>query len=52
MSDTAERLRTRAKALGVTVPPHAEARLVIYFDLLFRWNAKINLTASIDSLSS
>lgn len=29
----------------MTVPPHVEARLVTYFDLLFRWNAKINLTA-------
>ena len=45
MPETAERLRTRAKALGVTVPPDAEARLVTYFDLLFRWNAKINLTS-------
>jgi 16S rRNA (guanine527-N7)-methyltransferase len=29
----------------MTVPPHAEARLVTYFDLLFRWNQKINLTS-------
>lgn len=29
----------------MTVPPHAAVRLVAYFDLLFRWNAKINLTA-------
>lgn len=45
MSDTASRLRDRARAFGITVPPHAAARLVTYFDLLFHWNAKINLTA-------
>jgi 16S rRNA (guanine527-N7)-methyltransferase len=49
MSDTAERLRTRAKAFGVAIPPHAEARLVAYFDLLAKWNAKINLTALTDT---
>src|SRR5258708_39763121 len=45
LPDTASRLRQRAKALGVSVPPRAGERLVIYFDLLFRWNAKMNLTA-------
>jgi 16S rRNA (guanine527-N7)-methyltransferase len=45
MSETARRLHDRAKAFGMTVPPHAEARLVTYFDLLFRWNQKINLTS-------
>jgi 16S rRNA (guanine527-N7)-methyltransferase len=45
VSDTATRLRDRARAFGLTVPAHAEAHLVTYFDLLFRWNAKINLTA-------
>jgi 16S rRNA (guanine527-N7)-methyltransferase len=48
LSETAERLRNRASAVGLTVPPHAEASLVTYFDLLFRWNAKINLTALTD----
>jgi 16S rRNA (guanine527-N7)-methyltransferase len=43
--DTASRLRQRAKTLGVSVPPHAVEPLVTYFDLLFRWNAKMNLTA-------
>jgi 16S rRNA (guanine527-N7)-methyltransferase len=45
MSDTSGRLRDRAAQFGVRIPPDAESKLVIYFDLLFRWNAKINLTA-------
>src|SRR5215212_5438498 len=49
MPDTAERLRARARALGMAVPPQIESRLVIYFDLLGRWNAKINLTALTDT---
>lgn len=48
MSETAERLRNRAKTFGVAIPPHAEARLVAYFDLLAKWNSKINLTALSD----
>src|SRR5205809_2764841 len=49
MSETAERLRNRAKVFGVTIPPYAVARLVAYFDLLAKWNAKINLTALADT---
>ena len=49
MSESAGRLRNRAKTHGIAVPPHAEARLVAYFDLLVRWNAKINLTALTDT---
>jgi 16S rRNA (guanine527-N7)-methyltransferase len=48
MSDTAGRLRRRAQSFGILVPPDVEARLITYFDLLFRWNAKINLTALTD----
>jgi 16S rRNA (guanine527-N7)-methyltransferase len=48
MSDTVSRLRARAQTFGIIVPPHAEAPLAAYFDLLFRWNAKINLTALTD----
>lgn len=33
----------------MTVPIHLEPGLVSYFDLLFRWNAKINLTALTDT---
>ena len=49
MSETAERVRTRAKAVGVAIPAHIEGRLIAYFDLLTRWNAKINLTALTDT---
>lgn len=49
MSDTAVRLRDRAARLGIIVPSHAEEPLVTYFDLLFHWNAKINLTALTDT---
>lgn len=48
MTDTAARLRERAKLLGIVVPADLEKRLTAYFDLLFRWNAKINLTALTD----
>ena len=49
MSETLDRLRSRAKSHGLAVPPPIEARLVAYFDLLARWNAKINLTALSDA---
>lgn len=49
MPETAFRLRDRAKAHGITVPGPIEARLIAYFDLLGRWNAKINLTALTDT---
>jgi 16S rRNA (guanine527-N7)-methyltransferase len=49
MPETAERLRDRALAHGISVPLPIEARLVAYFDLLTRWNTKINLTALTDA---
>lgn len=49
MNETAERLRARAGTHGIAVPPQVESRLVAYFDLLGRWNAKINLTALTDT---
>jgi 16S rRNA (guanine527-N7)-methyltransferase len=49
MPETAARLRDRARAHGIAVPAPIEARLVAYFDLLSRWNAKINLTALTDT---
>lgn len=49
MSETADRLRSRAKAHGIAVPSTVEAKLIDYFDLLAKWNAKINLTALTDS---
>lgn len=49
MPETVDRLRDRARAHGISVPTSIEARLVAYFDLLTRWNAKINLTALTDT---
>lgn len=49
VSETSERLRSRARSHGISVPSSAEARLVAYFDLLAKWNAKINLTALTDT---
>lgn len=40
-----ERLRKRAVKAGVTVHAELADKLQQYFDLLARWNAKINLTA-------
>ena len=48
MPETGGRLRARAAAAGLAVPAAIESRLIAYFDLLFRWNAKINLTALTD----
>jgi 16S rRNA (guanine527-N7)-methyltransferase len=39
------RLRRRALRAGVTPSPEVAARLETYYELLSRWNAKINLTA-------
>jgi 16S rRNA (guanine527-N7)-methyltransferase len=40
-----ERLSARAGNAGVSITAGAHAKLEIYFQLLTRWNAKINLTA-------
>jgi 16S rRNA (guanine527-N7)-methyltransferase len=48
MPDTAKRLRHRAETHGIAIPSQSEGRLVAYFDLLFRWNRKINLTSLTD----
>lgn len=40
-----DRLRRRARKAGVDVPPELAERLERYYDLLAKWNAKINLTA-------
>jgi 16S rRNA (guanine527-N7)-methyltransferase len=40
-----ERLRRRARRAGVTLPVDTAKQLRAYFDLLVRWNQKINLTA-------
>jgi 16S rRNA (guanine527-N7)-methyltransferase len=40
-----ERLRRRAKAAGATLDAALVEKLEIYYQLLTKWNAKINLTA-------
>lgn len=40
-----ERLRRRAKSAGVTVEAILVEKLEVYYQLLTKWNAKINLTA-------
>lgn len=49
MSETISRLRARSEAVGVAVPEALEERLAAYFDLLFHWNTKINLTSLTDT---
>ena len=41
----AQRLTRRAKRAGVILAPPTLDKLRVYFELLFRWNAKINLTS-------
>lgn len=48
MSDSAVRLRARAAQKGLELSDHLSAGLVAYFDLLRRWNRKINLTSISD----
>jgi 16S rRNA (guanine527-N7)-methyltransferase len=45
MSDAAATLRARAAQERLHVPDDLAARLIAYFDLLQRWNRKINLTS-------
>ena len=40
-----DRLKRRAKAAGITVEPPLVESLEAYYQLLTKWNAKINLTA-------
>ena len=40
-----DRLKRRAKAAGLTLSPDLVEKLEIYYQLLAKWNAKINLTA-------
>lgn len=40
-----DRLKRRAKAAGLTLEPSLVEKLEIYYQLLTKWNAKINLTA-------
>jgi 16S rRNA (guanine527-N7)-methyltransferase len=49
MSDAAARLRARAAQECLHVPDDLAGRLIAYFDLLQRWNRKINLTSLLDA---
>jgi 16S rRNA (guanine527-N7)-methyltransferase len=45
VADTARRLAERSDRAGIALPSPLAARLVVYYDLLERWNRKINLTS-------
>ncbi|MGE5814622.1 MAG: 16S rRNA (guanine(527)-N(7))-methyltransferase RsmG [Acidobacteriota bacterium] len=40
-----QRLSRRAKRVGLVLPSNLAEKLRLYFELLFRWNEKINLTS-------
>lgn len=48
MSDLAARFRVRAAQEGLEVSDQQARRLFAYFELLQRWNQKINLTALVE----
>jgi 16S rRNA (guanine527-N7)-methyltransferase len=45
VADTARRLAERSDHAGIPLTSPLAARLVAYYDLLVRWNRKINLTS-------
>jgi 16S rRNA (guanine527-N7)-methyltransferase len=47
--DAAGRIRRRARRAGLTVPSQLIEGLACYYELLARWNVKINLTSLVDS---
>jgi 16S rRNA (guanine527-N7)-methyltransferase len=49
MPDVGARLRDRAAQEGLALSDELSARLLAYFELLQRWNRKINLTSLLDS---
>ncbi len=44
-ADTAGRIEARLGTLGVAAPEGFVPRAAVYYDLLFRWNRTVNLTA-------
>ena len=48
-TESEARLLARARSLDLEIPPPLASALAAYYDLLFRWNRKINLTALADS---
>lgn len=49
MADTARQLAERSERAGISLTSPLAARLVAYYDLLARWNRKINLTSLVHS---
>lgn len=45
MSEVASRLRRRVNEEGLPLSEQLQGKLIVYFELLQRWNRKINLTA-------
>lgn len=45
MREFRERLKRRARAANLSIAPDLAEKLEIYYQLLAKWNAKINLTA-------
>jgi 16S rRNA (guanine527-N7)-methyltransferase len=48
-SETSARLSSRASVASLAIPSNLREKLVAYYDLLQRWNRKINLTGPSDS---
>lgn len=44
-TETAVRITRRAERVGLDLPPALAKQAASYFDLLFRWNETVNLTA-------
>lgn len=51
-SETAARVEARLLALGVAAPEGFIAQASAYYDLLFRWNRTVNLTALRDGVEA
>ena len=48
----ADVLAARALELGLTLPPPLSSRLLVYYELLSRWNRTINLTSLSDPVEA
>ncbi len=47
--DPVARIRRRARRAGVSLSDEVASALGVYYELLYRWNTKINLTSLVDS---
>lgn len=48
MADTARRLAARSTHFGISLQSSLAGQLVVFYDLLERWNRKINLTSLVN----